>query len=55
MAATTYQILYRATNFNTGIVINNNPSAHVEHLAELYHNNHKIIVGDAKEKKEATV
>lgn len=54
MAATTYQILYRATNFNTGIVISNNPSVQVEHLSELYHNEHKIVTGNAKEKKMAT-
>jgi hypothetical protein len=54
MAATTYQILYRATNFNTGITITNNPSVHVEHLAELYHDKHKISNGNVKEKKEAT-
>lgn len=54
MGATTYQILYRATNFNTGIVISNNPSVHVEHLSELYHNQHKIVTGNAKEKKAAT-
>ena len=54
MAATTYQILYRATNFNTGIVISNNPSVHVDHLAELYHAKHKIENGNVKEKKEAT-
>lgn len=53
MAATTYQILYRATNFNTGIVISNNPSIQVEHLSDLYHNQHKIETGSAKEKKEA--
>ena len=53
MAATTYQILYRATNFNTGIVISNSPSVHVEHLAELYHNGHKIENGSTKEKKDA--
>lgn len=54
MGATTYQILYRATNFNTGIVISNNPSVHVEHLAELYHDKHKIANGNVKEKKDAT-
>ena len=54
MGATTYQILYRATNFNTGIVISNNPSVQVEHLAELYHNKHKIVTGNVKDKKDAT-
>lgn len=54
MAATSYQILYRATNFNTGIVISNNPSVQVEHLAELYHDKHKIMNGNTKEIKEAT-
>ena len=54
MGATTYQILYRATNFNTGIVISNNPSVHAEHLAELYHDKHKIANGTVKEKKDAT-
>jgi hypothetical protein len=54
MAATEYQILYRATNSNTGIVISNSPTVQVEHLAELYHNKHKMNTGSAKEKKEAT-
>lgn len=53
MAATTYQILYRATNFNTGIVITNNPSVHVEHMAEIYHDKHKIKIGNDEEVKEA--
>jgi hypothetical protein len=54
MAATTYQILYRATNLNTGITISNDPSVKVEHLIEMYHEKHKMMNGNEKEKMEAT-
>jgi hypothetical protein len=53
MAATKYQILYRATNKDTGITISNKSSVQVEHLAELYHDKHKILKGNEKEKKQA--
>lgn len=53
MAATTYQILYRATNLNTGIIITNDPLVQVNHLSELYHPQHKIVIGNIQEKKDA--
>ena len=55
MAATTYQILYHATNENMNKIITNQQGIDDEQVAELYHNKHKIAAGNEYEREDATL
>ena len=54
MAATKYQILYRYTNPNTNQFIKNNDDVEYNPIIELFHDKHKIMLGNDDEKLEAT-
>ena len=54
MAATTYQIMYHATNENMNKIITNPHGLSLEQYSEIFHDKHKINAGTEDQKKEAT-